>query len=70
MTTNIDLDRDLIDQAMQLSGQRTKRAVIHQALEEFVRRHKQQEILDLFGEVEYEADYDYKAHRRRDGKRS
>lgn len=70
MTTNIDLDRDLIEQAMQISGHRTKKAAIHQALEEFVRRHKQQGILDLFGEVEYEADYDYKAHRKRGGKRS
>lgn len=62
MTTNIDLDRELIEQAMQLSGHRTKKAVVNQALEEFVRRHKQQGILDLFGEVEYEADYDFKRY--------
>jgi len=67
MTTNIDLDRELIDQALAISGHRTKKAVVNQALKEFVRRHKQQGIVDLFGEVEYEADYDYKAHRKRGG---
>lgn len=70
MTTNIDLNQKLIEQAMQISGHRTKKAVVNQALEEFVRRHEQQGILDLFGEVEYETDYDYKTHRKRGGNRS
>jgi len=70
MTTNIDLDQQLIEQAMRISGHQTKKAVVNQALEEFVRRHQQQAILDLFGEVDYEAGYDYKAHRKRGRKRS
>ena len=70
MTTNIDIDRELIDQAMQISGHRTKKAVVNQALEEFVLRRKQQGIVDLFGEVEYETGYDYKAHRKRGRDRS
>lgn len=65
MTTNIDIDRELIEEAMQISGQRTKKAVVNQALEEFVRRHKQLGILELFGTIEYDADYDYKAARKR-----
>lgn len=70
MTTNIDIDRELIEQAMQISGHRTKKAVVNQALEEFVLRHQQQGIVELFGEVEYEPGYDYKAHRKRSSDRS
>jgi len=70
MTTNIDINRDLINEAMQISGHRTKKAVVNQALEEFVRRYKQKSILEQFGEVDYEPGYGYKAHRKRGGKRS
>lgn len=69
MTTNIDINPDLIEQAMQISGHRTKKAVVNQALEEFVRRHQQQEVLTMFGEVDYEPGYDYKAHRTRGERR-
>ena len=65
MTTNIDINHDLIEEAMQISGCRTKRAVVNQALEEFVRRHKQQGVLEMFGQVDYDAGYDYKTHRKR-----
>lgn len=70
MTTNIDIDQDLIGEAMQISGHRTKRAVVNQALEEFVRRHKQQQVLELFGEIEYDPGYDYKQPRKRGRDRS
>ncbi|MEM6260008.1 MAG: type II toxin-antitoxin system VapB family antitoxin [Planctomycetota bacterium] len=63
MTTNIDINPELIEQAMQVSGQRTKKAVVNLALEEFVRHRKQQQVLELFGQVDYEPGYDYKAYR-------
>ena len=69
MTTHIDINPDLIEQAMQISGHRTKKAVVNQALEEFVRRHKQQGVLEVFGQIDYDADYDYKAARKRGGGR-
>jgi hypothetical protein len=37
---------------------------VNAALEEYIRRHKQQEILSLFGKIEYQHDYDYKRERR------
>jgi Arc/MetJ family transcription regulator len=37
MLTNIDLDEELVETAMRLSGDRTKRAVVHRALEELIR---------------------------------
>ena len=64
MATNLDIDQQLLDEAMSLGGHRTKRAVVTEALEEYVRRRRQLEILELFGTVDY-GDHDYKAQRRR-----
>ena len=63
MATNLALDDNLIEEARQLGGQRTKKDVVTQALLEYVQRRKQLKLLDLFGTVEYADDYDYKAQR-------
>lgn len=65
MATNLDLDPALLEEAMQLGGHRTKRAAVTEALREYVERRKQLRILELFGTVEYDEDYDYKAQRGR-----
>ena len=59
MATNLDIDKKLLDKAMALGGYRTKRAVVVEALEEYIRRRRQTEILELFGSVVY-GDYDHK----------
>jgi Arc/MetJ family transcription regulator len=63
MATNLALDDSLIEEARQLGGQRTKKDVVTQALLEYVQRRKQLKLLDFFGTVEYDDDYDYKAQR-------
>ncbi len=65
MHTNIDIDQDLLKEAMDLGHHRTKKEAVNDALAEFVRVRKQQKIIELFGTVEYDPDYDYKAERRR-----
>jgi len=65
MATNLDIDQELLEEAMKLGGHRTKRAVVSEALREYVERRHQLRILELFGTVEYDADYDYKAQRSR-----
>ncbi len=65
MATNLDLDDTLIQEAKRLGGHRTKKAAVTQALEEYIQRRRQLEVVDLFGTVEYDASYDYKAERRR-----
>ena len=65
MATNLDIDKDLIKEALFLSGHRTKRAVVEEALKEYVERRKQMKIIDLFGEIEYDKTYDYKEQRRK-----
>ena len=65
MATNLALDNDLINEAVRIGGHDTKKAAVTEALEEYVRRRKQVEILDLFGAVEWDEDYDYKRQRAR-----
>jgi hypothetical protein len=66
MATNPSIDPELIEQALKLSGERTKRAAITKALQEFVARRRQKRLLDLMGKLEWDAGYDYKTGRSRD----
>ena len=65
VATNLELDDRLIRQAVKLGGHRTKKAAVTQALPEYVSHLKQEGILDLFGKVDFEADYDPKRQRAR-----
>ncbi|MEM9479899.1 MAG: type II toxin-antitoxin system VapB family antitoxin [Verrucomicrobiota bacterium] len=65
MATNLDLDPDLLDSAVAAGKHPSKRAAVEAALVEYVNRRKQQEILTLFGEVEFDDRYDYKEARRK-----
>ncbi|MCY3765014.1 MAG: type II toxin-antitoxin system VapB family antitoxin [Gemmatimonadetes bacterium] len=65
MATNLALDDALIEEARRVSGHRTKRAVVNEALEEYVQRRRQLQILDLFNTVDYDPDFEYKIQRNR-----
>ena len=65
MHTNIDIDETLLKEALELGHCKTKKEAVNEALAQFVRSRKQQKIIELFGTVEYDPDYDYKAERRR-----
>jgi len=65
MATNLALDDKLITEAVKLGGHPSKKAAVTEALQEYVQRHRQQGILNLFGQIDYEPDYDYKQQRRR-----
>jgi len=65
MATNLQIDNHLIEEALELGEQRTKRAVVEAALREYVQRRKQLKILELFGTIEYDEEYDYKSQRQR-----
>jgi len=67
MPTNLAIDDGLIEEARKLGGHRTKKDTVNAALDEYIRRRKQQEILSLFGAIDYDPAYDYKRERR--GKR-
>jgi Bacterial antitoxin of type II TA system, VapB len=65
MATNLAIDDALLEEALHLGGHRTKRATVNEALQEYVQRRKQLGILDLFGQIDYDPDYDPKEQRRR-----
>ena len=65
MATNLSIDPKLIDRALELSGERTKKAAVTRALEEFIARRKQRALLELMGKLEWDTSYDYKAERNR-----
>ena len=63
--TGISLDEALVEEARKLSGHRTKKAAVTEALQEYVQRHKQQRILELFGPVDYDEGYDPLSERKK-----
>ncbi|MFZ0522163.1 MAG: type II toxin-antitoxin system VapB family antitoxin [Candidatus Acidiferrales bacterium] len=65
MPTNLAIDDRLILEAQRLGHHRTKKDTVTTALEEYIRRRKQQEILSLFNTIEYDSSYDYKRERNR-----
>jgi len=65
MATNLAIDERLLNEALRVGGQRTKKGTVTQALQEYVQRRKQQQILSLFGTIEYDKTYDYKRERRK-----
>jgi hypothetical protein len=64
MPTNLDIDDRLIDEAKKLGRHRTKRETVTAALDEYIRRRKQQQVVSLFGTIDYDPAYDYKRARR------
>jgi hypothetical protein len=65
MATNLSIDPGLLDQALAVSGEKTKKAAVTRALEEFIARRRQKQLLDLMGALEWDSAYDYKAERSR-----
>ncbi len=58
MRTNIEIDDDLLEQALRLTGLKTKRAVVEEGLRTLIRLRRQRKILDLSGKVHWEGNID------------
>ena len=65
MPTNLDLDDKLIERARTIGRHRTKKDAVNAALREYVKRHEQLRIVELFGTIEFDPRWDHKAARRR-----
>jgi hypothetical protein len=61
MLTNIDIDEDLIAEAIRLSGARSKREAVDRALRELVARANRTRFKDIWGMGGIDPDYDPKA---------
>jgi len=63
--TNLSLDPELLEQALKVSGERTKKAAVTRALQEFIARRSQKRLLELMGKLEWDNSFDYKSERSR-----
>jgi Arc/MetJ family transcription regulator len=64
--TNLAIDDQLLEEALRIGGHRTKKATVTEALQEYIQRRKQEQILNLFGTIDYDPEYDYKSQRNRE----
>jgi hypothetical protein len=64
MPIKIPIDEALIQEALTYGSQQTERDIVEQALREYVQRRKQLKVIDLFGTIDYDDDYDYKQQRQ------
>lgn len=58
MRTNIIIDDRLMEQARRLSGLKTKRAVVEEALKLLVRSYEQAQVRNLRGKLHWVGDLD------------
>jgi hypothetical protein len=65
MPTNLAIDDKLLENAQKIGGLKTKKDTVTLALKEFIQRRRQEKIIDIFGTINYEEDYDYKKARNR-----
>ena len=64
MATNLALDDNLIEEARVLGKHKTKKAVVTEALHEYIQRRKQTDIVNIFNSISYDKEYDYKKQRK------
>ncbi|GJQ58806.1 MAG: type II toxin-antitoxin system VapB family antitoxin [Candidatus Scalindua sp. AMX11] len=65
MATNLDIDDKLIIKAQKIGHHKTKKETVTTALKEYIAHKKQLEVLDLFGSIEFDKNFDYKKARKR-----
>ena len=65
MATNLDIDDALLEEAVRVGGHRTKKQTVTEALEEYIQRRRQAQLLTLFGKIDFDPAYDYKKARQR-----
>jgi len=65
MATNLAIDPELLERAVEVSGERTKKAAVTKALQEFIARREQRRVVELMGKLEWDDSFNYKAGRSR-----
>ena len=65
MAINLSIDPKLIERALAVRGERTKKAAVTKALKEFIARRERERMVELFRNLDWESGYDYKSDRSR-----
>ncbi|MEW6378535.1 MAG: type II toxin-antitoxin system VapB family antitoxin [bacterium] len=63
MEINLAIDDKLLSEAQEVGGHKDQKDIVTEALKEYIQRRKQREIIELFGKIDYDQDYDYKSGR-------
>jgi Arc/MetJ family transcription regulator len=63
MKTNVALNDDLVEEAFTLTGARTKKELLHLALQELVRMRRKRDLTELAGRIRLRDDFDHKGPR-------
>jgi Arc/MetJ family transcription regulator len=63
MITNVEINEELVKEALQLTQLKTEKELIELALQELISTRKKRNLLDLSGQIQFSTDYDYKALR-------
>ncbi len=64
MRTNVVLDDELVEEARKLTGIKTKRELVNEALRVLIATRRRKSLLEIMGKIEFAPGYDYKEHRR------
>lgn len=59
------IDPELLNKALEVGSEKTKKATVNRALREFIARREQERLLELFGKLDWDDEYDYKQERIR-----
>ncbi|HMO46780.1 MAG TPA: type II toxin-antitoxin system VapB family antitoxin [Rubrivivax sp.] len=65
MATNLAIDPALLERAVKVGGERTKKATVTKALQEFIARREQRRAAELLGKLDWDDSFNYKAERSR-----
>ena len=65
MATNLAIDDKLLEESLKIGQFKSKKETVNSALKEFIQKRKQMQLLNLFGSIDFEPTYDYKASRKR-----
>ena len=64
MITQLNINDTLLQEALALNDQTTVDVLVETALREYIQLRKRLKVLDLFGNIDYDPDYDYKQQRQ------
>ena len=65
MATNLAISERLLETAYKISGYHSKKETVNTALKEFIQKRQSEELIQMFGQIEYDSEYDYKKMRSR-----
>ncbi|WP_089093973.1 type II toxin-antitoxin system VapB family antitoxin [Nodularia sp. NIES-3585] len=64
MATPLNINEALLQEALALEDHASIDSLVETALREYIQRRKRLKVLELFGTIDYDGNYDYKHQRQ------